>query len=59
MVNGAKSNSIGDLYLKLEKYDYNPNAQFYNFYDNYHKFDRLSIEVEDKGEKVYINIMPF
>ena len=59
MVNCAKSNSIGDLYLKLEKYDYNPNAQFYNFYDNHHTFDRLSIEVEDKGEKVYINVMPF
>ena len=59
MVNCTKSNSMGELYLKIEKYDYNPDALFYNFYDNYHTYSRLSIEVEDKGENIYIDVMPF
>jgi hypothetical protein len=59
MVNGAKSNSIGDLYLKLEKYDYNPEALFYNFYDKYHTNSRLTVEVIDKGDKIHIDVMPF
>ncbi len=59
MVNCTKASSIGELYLKIERYDYSPDALFYNFYDNYHKYSRLSIEVKDKGEKVYINVMPF
>jgi hypothetical protein len=50
---------MGELYLKIEKYDYIPDALFYNFYDNYHTFSRLSIEVEDKGDKIYIDVMPF
>ena len=59
MVNCTKLSSMGELYLKIEKYDYIPDALFYNFYDNYHTFSRLSIEVEDKGDKIYIDVMPF
>ena len=51
MVNCTKSSSMGELYLKIEKYDYNPDAIFYNFYDNYHTFSRLSIEIEIKAIK--------
>ena len=59
MVICKKASSIGELYLKIEKYDYSPDALFYIFHDNYHKYSRLSIEVKNKGEKVYINVMPF
>jgi hypothetical protein len=59
IVNCTKSSSMGELYLKIEKYDYNPDALFYNFYDNYHTFSRLSFEVEYKGDKIYIDVMPF
>ena len=59
MVNCTKSSSMGELYLKIEKYDYNPDALFYNFYDNYHTYARLTVEVIDKGDKIHIDVMPF
>jgi hypothetical protein len=59
MVNCAKSNSIGDLYLKLEKKSYNPDALYYNFYDNFHIYYRLSIEIIEFEDKLHIDVMPF
>ena len=59
MVQCTKSSSNGSLYLKIEKYDFRPDALFYNFYDNYHTYYRLSVEVIDYGDKIYIDVMPF
>jgi hypothetical protein len=59
MVNGAKSNSVGELYLKIEKKSYNPDALYYNFYDNFHIYDRLSIEIIEFEDKLHIDVMPF
>ena len=44
---------------KIEKYNSNKEAQYYNFYDNYHTYARLTVEVIDKGEKVHVDVMPF
>lgn len=59
MVNCTKSSSMGELYLKIEKYNSNKEAQYYNFYDNYHTYTRLTVEVIDKGDKVQVDVMPF
>ena len=59
IVNCTKSSSMGELYLKIEKYNSNKEAQYYNFYDNYHTYARLTVEVIDKGDKVQVDVMPF
>jgi hypothetical protein len=50
---------MGELYLKIEKYYSNKEAQYFNFYDNHHTYARLTVEVIDKGDKVQIDVMPF
>ena len=59
MVNCAKNNSVGKLYLKVEKVLIEENQFYYNFYDEVHKFARLTILVTFFEEKIDLDVMPF
>ena len=45
----------------MQKYTFTKEEILVNLIESviYHKYSRLSIELGDKGEKVYINVMPF
>ena len=61
MVNCTKHNSDGHLTLKIED-EKNYGNQFnyvLNFYDQIHKYSRLSIEIKETKENIYINTLPF
>lgn len=57
----AHTQSIGPLVLKIEKYPWEEDSdmRYYNFYDDVHKYDRLSIQHKEIGGKLFINSMPF
>ncbi len=57
----AHSSSVGPLVLKIEKYPWEKDCdmRYYNFYDDVHKYDRLSFRHKEIGNKVIIETMPF
>lgn len=61
LLNCAHSNSVGPLELKIEKYPWEKDndMRYYNFYDEVHKYDRLSFKHKEIGNKVFIETMPF
>ena len=59
MVICTKNNSVGKLYLKIEKVPSEENEFYYNFYDDVHKFARLTIVVTFFNEKIALDVMPF
>ena len=59
MVDCAKNNSVGKLYLKVEKVTFEENQFYYNFYDQVHQFARLTIVVTFFEEKIDLDVMPF
>ena len=59
MVICTKNNSVGKLYLKIEKVPFEENQFYYNFYDDVHKFARLTIVVTYLNEKIELDVLPF
>ncbi len=61
MLECAKQNSHGRLTHKIEnEQNYtNQRTYFLNFYDQSHKYSRLSFEVKEMNEYIYIQILPF
>ncbi|MFA5300577.1 MAG: hypothetical protein WC389_20510 [Lutibacter sp.] len=61
MVNCTKQNSKGQLTFKIEHEKNNNNQRNYylNFYDKIHKYSRLSIEIRETKENIYLNTLPF
>ena len=59
MVICTKNNSVGKLYLKIEKVPLEENQFYYNFYDDVHKFARLTIVVTYLNEKIELDVLPF
>ena len=59
MVICTKNNSVGKLYLKIEKVPFEENQFYYNFYDDVHKFARLTIVITFLNEKIELDVLPF
>ena len=59
MIDCTKKESIGKLNLKIEQLDDVENQFYYNFYDEVHKYARLTIIVTIIKDKVKIEVMPF
>lgn len=61
MVNCTKQSSKGQLTFKIEHEKYNNNQRNYylNFYDKIHKYSRLSIEIKETKENIYLDTLPF
>ena len=61
MLKCARENSIGKWTLRIEKtfWNNNQNSVAYNFYDNEHKFARLSIVVTEQDDKIFLETLPF
>lgn len=57
----AKQKSIGNWTLKIEQTNWNNghNTMAYNFYDEKHKYARLSIMVTEQNDKLTLETMPF
>ncbi|WNH12996.1 hypothetical protein [Thalassobellus suaedae] len=61
MLKCAKQNSIGIWTLKIEKTNWNDgqNTLAYNFYDERHKYARLTLMVTEKNGQILFETMPF
>ncbi|MDI5896600.1 hypothetical protein [Flavobacterium yafengii] len=61
MLNCAHESSEGELTLKIEKSILVEDRQSVNycFYDNFHKYSRLTIEVKESDNLISLGIMPF
>lgn len=64
MVNCTRKNSKGQLTFKIEHENNNNNNNnqriyYLNFYDKIHKYSRLSIEVRETKENIYLDTLPF
>jgi hypothetical protein len=61
MVNCTKQSSEGQLTFRIENEKTNINQRDYylNFYDKIHKYSRLSIEVKETKENIYLDTLPF
>jgi hypothetical protein len=61
MLNCAHESSEGELTLKIEKPILVADKQSVNycFYDNFHKYSRLTIEVKESDNLISLGIMPF
>ena len=61
MVNCLKQSSEGKLTFKIEHEKNNTNQRDYylNFYDKIHKHSRLSIEIIETKESIYLDTLPF
>lgn len=61
MVNCTKQYSVEPLSSKIENEVNNFNLIKYNlnFYDKIHKHSRLSFEITESKECIYIDILPF
>jgi hypothetical protein len=61
MVNCTKQSSKGQLTFKIEHEKSNNNQRNYylNFYDKIHKHSRLSIEIRETKENIYLDTLPF
>ena len=57
----AKEITDGILICKIEKKEHqlNPDAHLFNFYDQKHLNERLSIDVEFEKEKIILDIQAF
>lgn len=57
----AKQKSVGNWTLKIEQTNWNKGKDTlaYNFYDEKHKYARLSIMVTEKNDKLTLETMPF
>ena len=57
----AKQKSIGNWTLKIEQTNWNKgqNTMAYNFYDEKHKYARLSIIVTEQNDSLTLETMPF
>lgn len=57
----AQTNSVGPLSLKIEQYEWLEDKNLFNlnFYDNIHKYSRISIQWKEYSNSVFINPMPF
>lgn len=61
MVSCTKESSVGQLTFKIE-HEKRTNSErnyYLNFYDKIHKYPRLSIEIRETKEHIYINTLPF
>lgn len=61
MVNCSKQSSEGPLTFKIEHEKNDSNQRYYklNFYDQIHKYSRLSIEIIETKESIYLDTLPF
>tara|TARA_R110002049_G_scaffold28213_6_gene97160 strand:- start:1674 stop:2012 length:339 start_codon:yes stop_codon:yes gene_type:complete len=61
MVNCTKQNSVGHLTFRIEheKTKNNQRNYYLNFYDKIHKYSRLSIEVRETKDNIYLDTLPF
>ncbi|MBL1281225.1 MAG: hypothetical protein COA33_013180 [Fluviicola sp.] len=61
MIKCAKQKSVGEWTLKIEKTSWNRGQDnvAYNFYDEKHKYARLSIIVTEKGNEIIFETIPF
>jgi hypothetical protein len=61
MVSCAKQSSEGQLTFKIEneKRINNQKNYYLNFYDKIHKYSRLSIEVKESKESIFLDTLPF
>jgi len=61
MVSCTKQCSEGQLTFKIEHEKITDNQRNYylNFYDKIHKYSRLSIEVRETKENIYLDTLPF
>ena len=61
MVSCTKQSSVGQLTFKIEheKRINNQRNYYLNFYDKIHKYSRLSIEIQETKENIYLNTLPF
>jgi hypothetical protein len=61
MVYCTKQSSEGLLTFKIEHLNKTNNQKSYylNFYDKTHKYSRLSIEVIETKDKIYLDTLPF
>ena len=61
MLNCVHESSEGELTLKIEKPILVADKQSVNycFYHNFHKYSRLTIEVEECDNLISLGVMPF
>lgn len=61
MVNCTKQCSEGQLTYKIEheKIQTNQISYYLNFYDKIHKYSRLSIEIKETKDNIYLDTLPF
>lgn len=61
MVNCTKQNSEGQLTFRIEheKIKNYQRNYYLNFYDKIHKYSRLSIEIRETKENIYLDTLPF
>jgi hypothetical protein len=61
MVENSQSNTIGGLKLKIEDADWikKKDSKTYCFYDQMHKYPRLTLIVRETKSKIYIETSPF
>lgn len=61
MVSCTKQCSEGQLTFRIEHEKITDNQRNYylNFYDKIHKYSRLSIEVRETKENIYLDTLPF
>ncbi|MEO5572679.1 MAG: hypothetical protein ABIT08_06615 [Bacteroidia bacterium] len=57
----AKESTVGQLSLKIEQPSWQKDTEvkYFKFYDNYHKYSRLSIKVKEYNKEIFFDIMPF
>lgn len=58
MINCSKQSSIGKLTPKMES-NHNKTKKYLKFYDETHKYSRLSIEIKETENTIYIDTLPF
>ena len=57
----TKENSKGQLVAKVENQKRNKSQKEYylNFYDKVHKYSRITIEIKETKNNIYLDILPF
>jgi len=59
MLNCAKLKSTGKWTLTIEETNWNKDTLAYNFYDEKHRYARVSIMVTEQNNKITLETMPF
>src|SRR5690554_2249005 len=61
LLNCAQCSSEGALTLKMEKYAWEEDKEisYYNFYDEVHKYSRLSIKYKEVNNHIFLDTRPF